>query len=359
MELEKLYNGGHKIINDLQNKNIGTDFLNKENIKIIGLITVILILYSFKKYIFIGVVMFLMYMFLSSYYDSNGIVSKVSNTINSFRGLRGGNLKQTLINLIPGMGSSKYYNDDDNEVDNGDGDSGDGDGDSGDGDGNEGDNDRRTSRREARLEARLEIQRLKSRGLQKEANQLERELQKEIERQERQDARKDSKLEILRLERKGFKREARQLQNELEKQEKQAVKEAERQEQQFQKELEKLGQQFQNKYERQDQQFQNKYEKQDQQFQKEYERQDQQFQKEYERQYTQSSNQLAKLEEIKNERNEFRRTANQLQRQLDRYESNDNEEIIEEFVNSNTLDNLTLYRNSVDTHPFTPYNVYP
>ena len=279
MELAKLYNGGHKIINDLQNKKNGTDFLNKENIKIIGIITVLLILYSFKKYIFIGVVMFLIYMFLNSYYDSTGIVSKVSNTINRFRGMGGGNITQTLFNFIPGRGSL---------ADNG-----------GDGDDNGDDlNERRTARREARIasrqEARREVRILERKGLRQEARKLERQF-------ERQESRRLDRLwgaEPMFGNRNfwadlvyqvGGSQEQYDLILELIDPE-----EAEQMFNEIQEEIEKTGTQAERQAERQ-----------------------------------------TDLQPV------------------------EPPESTENFTNPNNFTNLPIYRNSIDTNPFTPYNVYP
>ena len=330
MELAKLYNGGHKIINDLQNKKNGTDFLNKENIKIIGIITVLLILYSFKKYIFIGVVMFLIYMFLNSYYDSTGIVSKVSNTINRFRGMGGGNITQTLFNFIPGRGSL---------ADNG-----------GDGDDNGDDlNERRTARREARIasrqearkEERKEIRRLEKKGLIQEARKLERQYQREIEKQERQEdrqferqeARQEARREVRILERKGLRQEARKLERQFERQES--------------RRLDRLW--------GTEPMFGNRN-----------------FWADLVYQVGGSQEQYdlilelidpEEAEQMFNEiQEEIEKTGTQAERQAERQtdlQPVEPPESTENFTNPNNFTNLPIYRNSIDTNPFTPYNVYP
>ena len=330
MELAKLYNGGHKIINDLQNKKNGTDFLNKENIKIIGIITVLLILYSFKKYIFIGVVMFLIYMFLNSYYDSTGIVSKVSNTINRFRGMGGGNITQTLFNFIPGRGSL---------ADNG-----------GDGDDNGDDlNERRTARREARIasrqearkEERKEIRRLEKKGLRQEARKLERQYQREIEKQERQEdrqferqeARQEARREVRILERKGLRQEAMKLERRFERQES--------------RRLDRLW--------GTEPMFGNRN-----------------FWADLVYQVGGSQEQYdlilelidpEEAEQMFNDiQEEIEKTGTQAERQAERQtdlQPVEPPESTENFTNPNNFTNLPIYRNSIDTNPFTPYNVYP
>jgi len=347
MELAKLYNGGHKIINDLQNKKNGTDFLNKENIKIIGIITVLLILYSFKKYIFIGVVMFLIYMFLNSYYDSTGIVSKVSNTINRFRGMGGGNITQTLFNFIPGRGSL---------ADNG------GDEDGGDGDDNGDDlNERRTARREARIaarqearkEERKEIRRLEKKGLRQEARKLERQYQREIEKQERQEdrqferqeARQEARREVRILERKGLRQEARKLERQFERQES--------------RRLDRLWgaePMFGNRNFWADLVYQvgGSQEQYDLILElidpEEAEQMFNEIQEEIEKTRRQAARQAARQAERQAERQAARQTDLQ---PVEPPESTEN------FTNPNNFTNLPIYRNSIDTNPFTPYNVYP